>query len=266
MLTDIQGIEDALGDMDFKVAGTAEGVTAIQMDIKVKGITQAIMRQALEQAHAGRMHILGKILETMSSARPEMSQFAPRVTRIKIDTGKIGAVIGPGGKMIRAIQDETGTKIDIADDGTVSISSSDPTASEKAVLKILGLTTEVKVERGEIYNGKVVSIMPYGAFVELLPGRDGLVHISELSEDPAIRVAKVEDVINLGDEIKVMVTDVAPNGKVSLSRRAALTGQLPEAEAGRRDRGPRREGGFDRGTAPRGRFRPGPSPRRRAAF
>ena len=246
VLTDIQGIEDALGDMDFKVAGTAEGVTAIQMDIKVKGITQEIMRQALDQAHAGRMHILGKILETMSEARPEMSKFAPRVTRVKIDTAKIGAVIGPGGKMIRAIQDETGAKIDIADDGTVSISSSDPAASEKAVAKILGLTTEVKVERGEIYTGKVVSIMPYGAFVELLPGRDGLVHISELSEDPAIRVAKVEDVINLGDEIKVMVTEVAPNGKVSLSRRAALTGQLPEAKP-ERDRGPRREGGFDRG-------------------
>jgi polyribonucleotide nucleotidyltransferase len=243
VLTDIQGIEDALGDMDFKVAGTAEGVTAIQMDIKVKGITQEIMRQALSQAHDARQHILGKMLETLSASRPELSKFAPRVTKIKIDTGKIGAVIGPGGKMIRALQDETGTKIDIADDGTVSIASSDPAATELAVQKILGLTTEAKVERGEIYTGKVVSIMPYGAFVELFPGRDGLVHISELSEDPAIRVNKVEDVVNLGDEITVMVTEVAPNGKVSLSRRAALTGQLPEPKP---ERGPRREGG-DRG-------------------
>src|SRR6185312_13805403 len=153
----------------------------------------------------------------------------------------------PGGKMIRAIQDETGAKIDIADDGTVSISSSDPAASEKAVLKILGLTTEVKIERGEIYNGKVVSIMPYGAFVEILPGKDGLVHISELSEDPAIRVARVEDVVNLGDEITVMVTEVAPNGKVSLSRRAAMTGELPEAKPERTDRPPRRDNDRDRG-------------------
>jgi polyribonucleotide nucleotidyltransferase len=183
------------------------------------------------------------MLETLSASRPELSKFAPRVTKIKIDTGKIGAVIGPGGKMIRALQDETGTKIDIADDGTVSIASSDPAATELAVQKILGLTTEAKVERGEIYTGKVVSIMPYGAFVELFPGRDGLVHISELSEDPAIRVNKVEDVVNLGDEITVMVTEVAPNGKVSLSRRAALTGQLPEPKP---ERGPRREGG-DRG-------------------
>jgi polyribonucleotide nucleotidyltransferase len=228
--------------MDFKVAGSATGVTAIQMDIKVKGITPEIMRQALTQAHEGRQYILGKMIEAIPAPRETLSALAPQVHRIKINPEKIGAVIGPGGKMIRAIQDETGAKIDIEDDGTVSIASSVPGGVDAAKAKILGLTEEVKVERGEIYTGKVVSIMPYGAFVELVPGRDGLVHISELSEDPSVRVEKVEDVVNLGDEITVMVTDVAPNGKVSLSRRAALTGVMPEpkAERPRGDRGPRR--------------------------
>jgi polyribonucleotide nucleotidyltransferase len=258
ILTDIQGMEDALGDMDFKVAGTREGVTAIQMDIKVKGITSEIMRQALDQANAGRLHILGKMLETIEEPRDKMSQFAPRVTRIKINPEKIGLIIGPGGKNIRSLQEETNTKINIEDDGTVLVSSTDATGAETAIQRILGQTQdvqEVPIERGEIYTGKVVSIQPYGAFVELFPGRDGLVHISELSEDPAIRVARVEDVVNLGDEITVMVIDVAPNGKVSLSRRAALTGELPEArpERPRRDdrgprpdgpRGPRRDGDF----------------------
>ncbi|MDP9355825.1 MAG: polyribonucleotide nucleotidyltransferase [Chloroflexota bacterium] len=266
VLTDIQGMEDALGDMDFKVAGTSVGVTAIQMDIKVKGITAEIMRQALEQAHASRQHILGKMAETIAEPRESLSPFAPRVQRLKINPEKIGAVIGPGGKMIRSLQEETGTKIDIEDDGTVSISSADPAGAERAIAKILGLTQEIRIERGEIYTGKVVSIMPYGAFVELLPGKDGLVHISELSEDPAIRVNRVEDVLNVGDEVKVMVTEVAPNGKVSLSRRAAITGELPEpkAERGPRpgsdrfDRGPRRP---DRGPGgPQGDDRPRSGP------
>jgi polyribonucleotide nucleotidyltransferase len=268
VLTDIQGMEDALGDMDFKVAGTRDGVTAIQMDIKVKGITTEIMRQALSQAHDGRQFILGKMLEAIAEPRAELSKFAPQVVQVKINPEKIGKVIGPGGAMIRQIQEETGTKINIEDDGSVSISSSDPDGAEAAKKKIQSLTEdapEIKVERGELYTGKVVSIMPYGAFVELVPGRDGLVHISELSEDPAIRVERVEDVVNLGDDITVMVTDVAPNGKVSLSRRAALTGVLPEpkAERPRGDRGPRgprgdrgsREGGFrggDRDRGPRG--------------
>ncbi|MBA2777076.1 MAG: polyribonucleotide nucleotidyltransferase [Chloroflexia bacterium] len=242
VLSDIQGMEDALGDMDFKVAGTANGVTAIQMDIKVKGITIEVMRQALGQAHEGRAHILGKMLEAISAPREEMSKFAPQVHRIKIDTAKIGAVIGPGGKMIRSIQEETGAKIDIQDDGTVSIAGSNPEGVERAKAKILGLTEEIKIERGEVYTGKIVSIMPYGAFVELVPGRDGLVHISEMSDDPAIRVERVEDVANLGDEITVMVTEVAPSGKVSLSRRAAITGVMPEPKPARPrdDRGPRR--------------------------
>src|SRR5215217_4519602 len=260
ILSDIQGMEDALGDMDFKVAGTAEGVTAIQMDIKVKGITPEVMRVALEQAHAGRQHILGKMLETIAAPRPGLSPHAPRVIRLKINPEKIGAVIGPGGKMIRSIQEETGTRIDIEDDGTVSVASTEPTGAEAAIQRILGLTQELRIERGEIYNGKVVSIMPYGAFVEILPGKDGLVHISELSEDPAIRINRVEDVLNVGDEITVMVTEVAPNGKVSLSRRAALTGQLsflklerpPRRDDDRGDRGPRRD---DRG------YRGGPGSR-----
>ena len=254
ILSDIQGMEDALGDMDFKVAGTAEGVTAIQMDIKVKGITPEIMREALTQANEGRLFILREMAKAIDKPRDELSKFAPRVIRLKINPEKIGAVIGPGGKMIRSIQEETGTRIDINDDGTVSVASTESTGAEAAIQRILGLTQELRIERGEIYNGKVVSIMPYGAFVEILPGKDGLVHISELSEDPTIRVNRVEDVLNVGDEITVMVTEVAPNGKVSLSRRAALTGQLPEPKPERPprrddDRGPRRD---DRG------FRGGP--------
>ena len=241
ILSDIQGMEDALGDMDFKVAGTSAGVTAIQMDIKVKGITSEILSQALTQAREGRLFILGEMRKAIGAPRQELSRFAPRVIRLKINPEKIGAVIGPGGKMIRSIQDETNTRIDIADDGTVSVASTESSGAEAAIQRILGLTQELRIERGEIYNGKVVSIMPYGAFVEILPGKDGLVHISELSEDPSIRVARVEDVVNVGDEITVMVTDVAPNGKVSLSRRAALTGELPEPKP---ERPPRRE--FDR--------------------
>ena len=252
ILTDIQGLEDALGDMDFKVAGTADGVTAIQMDIKVKGITPEIMRQALSQAHDGRQHILGKMLETISEPRSDISPYAPRITQIKINPDKIGLLIGPGGKNIRALQDETGAKIDIADDGTVSVASVDKKSTDDAIARIKGLTDEIKIEVGEIYTGKIVGIQTYGAFVQILPGKDGLVHISELSEDPSVRVNKVEDLFNLGDEITVMVTDVAPNGKVSLSRRAAITGEMPPPKTGDRgprgggDRGPRRDGG-DRG-------------------
>lgn len=249
VLTDIQGMEDALGDMDFKVAGSREGVTAIQMDIKVKGITIEIMRQALEQARVGRLFILDRMIEALAEPRAELSRFAPRVLRVKVNPEKIGLIIGPGGKNIRALQDETGTKIDIDDDGTVSIASVESAGAEAAVARILGMTQEYKIERGEIYTGRVVSVMPFGAFVELLPGKDGLVHISELSEDPAIRVNRVEDVVNVGDELTVMVIEVAPNGKVSLSRRAALTGQLPEPGQGR---GPRPGGPGDRGPRPGG--------------
>ncbi|MFN8591294.1 MAG: polyribonucleotide nucleotidyltransferase [Thermomicrobiales bacterium] len=269
ILSDIQGMEDALGDMDFKVAGTTAGVTAIQMDIKVRGITPEIMRNALAQARDGRLFILGEMDKAISAPRGELSRFAPRVIRLKINPEKIGAVIGPGGKMIRSIQEETGTKIDIEDDGTVSVASAESAGADAAIQRILGLTQELRIERGDIYTGKVVSIMPYGAFVEILPGKDGLVHISELSEDPAIRVARVEDIVNIGDEITVMVTEVAPNGKVSLSRRAALTGELPEPKTERPprrdgdrggDRGPRRDDRGFRGE-PAGRADSGPRPR-----
>ena len=252
VLTDIQGLEDHLGDMDFKVAGTADGVTAVQMDIKVKGLTADILRQALSQAYEGRQFILGKMLETISEPRADISQFAPRITQIKINPDKIGLLIGPGGKNIRALQEETGAKIDIADDGTVSIASVDKKSTDDAIQRIKGMTDEIKIEVGEIYTGKIVGIQTYGAFVQLMPGKDGLVHISELSEDPSVRVNKVEDLFNLNDEITVMVTDVAPNGKVSLSRRAAITGEMPPPKTNDRgprgggDRGPRRDGG-DRG-------------------
>jgi polyribonucleotide nucleotidyltransferase len=257
VLTDIQGIEDHLGDMDFKVAGTAEGVTAIQMDIKVQGITFDIMRKAFAQAHAGRMHILGKMLEVMPAPRGQMSPYAPSIVSIRIDPAKIGMVIGPGGKNIRGLQDETHTKIDIDDDGTVYISGTDQEGARIARERIERMTAEAKV--GEIYLGKVVRIMPFGAFVELFPGKDGLVHISELETH---RVEQVEDVVQLGDEINVMVTDIDPQGKISLSRKAVLTGEMPPPKAPRSDRGPRGGGGFDRGDrAPRpngGNFNRGP--------
>ena len=246
ILTDIQGIEDHLGDMDFKVAGTAEGVTAIQMDIKVQGITFDIMRKALAQAHEGRMFILGKMLETLPTPRGTMSPYAPSVISIKIDPSKIGMVIGPGGKNIRALTEQTSTKIDIEDDGSVFISSVDQEGAQRAREAIERMTAEAKI--GEIYLGKVVRIMPFGAFVELFPGRDGLVHISELETH---RVERVEDIVNLGDEINVMVTDIDPQGKISLSRKAVLTGEMPAPKAARMDRGPR-PGGFDRGPRPNG--------------
>jgi len=196
ILTDIQGLEDHMGDMDFKVAGTAQGITGIQMDIKVKGLTFELLGKALAQARDGRIFILGKMLETISTARPELSEYAPRVERTKINTEKIGALIGPGGKTIRGLQEETGTKIDVAEDGTVSVSGVDPKGVRRALAQIEGLTREAKV--GDIYTGKVVRIMPYGAFVEMFPGKDGLVHVSELAET---RVERVEDVVAEGDEI-----------------------------------------------------------------
>jgi polyribonucleotide nucleotidyltransferase len=249
ILTDIQGLEDHMGDMDFKVAGTSEGITGIQMDIKVKGLTFELMTKALDQARDGRLFILGKMLETIDAARSDISPFAPRVERVKIGQDKIGALIGPGGKNIRALQEETGTKIDVAEDGTVSISGVDPAGVRKAMAQVEALGREAKV--GDIYTGKVVRIMPYGAFVEIWSGKDGLVHVSELDEQ---RIERVEDFVNEGDEITVMVIDVDPaTGKVSLSRRAALTGEIPDRSAmragGPRPGGP---GGGDRGPRPGG--------------
>jgi polyribonucleotide nucleotidyltransferase len=237
VLTDIQGMEDYLGDMDFKVAGTAQGVTALQMDLKVKGIAPDVMRTALAQAKEARLFVLDKILGTIQAARPELSPFAPRITLIKIDPQKIGAVIGPGGKMIRKIIEQTGAKIDVEDDGTVFVASTDKEASDKAVAMIR-LLTEVP-EIGKTYVGKVVRITDFGAFVEILPGTDGLVHISQLAD---FRVGKVEDVVKLGDEIMVMIIDIDPEGKIRLSRSAVLEGLTAE-QARERDQRNRGSGG-----------------------
>jgi polyribonucleotide nucleotidyltransferase len=217
ILTDIQGVEDALGDMDFKVTGTREGVTAIQMDIKVAGLTEEILRNALEQAREGRLFILDKMDAIISEPRKEVSVYAPRITTIKINPDKIRDIIGPGGKMIRKITEETKTSIDIQDDGSVNIGSNNAENTQKAIDWIKSLTREV--EAGEIYNGKVTRIMPFGAFVEILPGKEGLVHISELAN---YRVPTVEDVVNIGDEIQVLVTEIDRQGRINLSRRALL--------------------------------------------
>ena len=218
-LTDIQGLEDHIGDMDFKVAGTRDGITAIQLDIKVKSIGPSVIRDALEQAKEARLVILERIAETISESRPELSPHAPRMTRITIPVDKIGTVIGPGGKMIRRIIEETKATVDVLDDGSVIIGSTDAEASNKAVQMIQDLTREIKV--GEIYTGKVVKITNFGAFVELLPGRDGMVHISELAD---YHVPSVEDVVQLGEEITVVVREVDAMGRVNLSRRALLEG------------------------------------------
>ena len=217
ILSDIQGMEDALGDMDFKVAGTRRGVTALQMDIKVSGLTPEVFRRALEQARRGRMHILDKMEAAISGPREVMSTFAPRITTIHIHPDKIRDVIGPGGKTIRRIQEETGCQIDVEDDGTVSLATVDEEAMNRAVAMIRDLTESVEV--GRIYKGKVVRIMPFGAFVEILPRQDGLVHISQLAEQ---RVNRVEDVVNIGDEIMVKVTEIDDRGRVNLSRKQAI--------------------------------------------
>jgi polyribonucleotide nucleotidyltransferase len=254
VLTDIQGIEDHLGDMDFKVAGTAKGVTGLQMDIKTTGITYEIMREAFAQAREGRLYILDKMNAVISEPRKELSPYAPRIITLQINPEKIGALIGPGGKTVRGITEATGAQIDIEEDGRVYISTPDAAAAQQAVAMVEALTREIKV--GDIFLGKVVRIMPFGAFVNLAPGKDGMVHVSELDVG---RVENVEDVIKMGDEINVMVIGIEPGtGKVSLSRRALLTGETAEdrraAGAGRglRDGGGRSGGdrGGDRG--PRG--------------
>ncbi|MGQ9686561.1 MAG: polyribonucleotide nucleotidyltransferase, partial [Thiobacillaceae bacterium] len=246
ILTDIMGMEDHLGDMDFKVAGTANGITALQMDIKIKGISRQILAEALERAREGRLHILDKMLQTISEPRRELSPYAPRITMIRIDPGKIGAVIGPGGKMIRKIVEETGAKIDVEDDGTVCIASAEGASSNRAVQMIRELTEEPEI--GKIYTGKVVRTTDFGAFVQILPNKDGLVHISQLAD---YRVPSVEDVVHVGDEIMVMVIDIDPDGKVKLSRQAVLEGWTAE-QAREKDRKSRPGPG-----APAGPPRPG---------
>ncbi|SFE17394.1 polyribonucleotide nucleotidyltransferase [Paenibacillus algorifonticola] len=222
ILSDIQGMEDHLGDMDFKVAGTAEGVTAIQMDIKIDGIDRSILEQALEQAREGRMHILGKMTAIMSEARPNLSKYAPKILTLRINPDKIRDVIGSGGKIINKIIEETGVKIDIEQDGMVYIASSNEEMNQKAKAIIEGIVKEVVI--GEIYLGTVKRIEKFGAFVEILPNKDGLVHISQLANE---RVAKVEDVIAIGDQITVKVTEIDQQGRINLSRKAVLTPTVP---------------------------------------
>ena len=265
VLTDIAGTEDALGDMDFKVAGTAEGVTALQMDIKVQGINYQVMETALRQAKEGRLFILDKMLSTISKNRPELSRYAPRMIRITINPEKIGAVIGPGGKTIRSIIEQTGASIDVEDDGTVFIGSSSEESTKKAIERIEGLTKEAEV--GSIYNGKVSRIVDFGAFIEILPGKEGLCRTEELADHP---IQRPEDVIKVGDEIMVMVIEVDRMGRINVSRRAVTEGlqkagaRVREAQASRRPMGggfrggpPRGPGGFRPGGPPRGDRRPG---------
>lgn len=222
ILTDIQGLEDALGDMDFKVAGTADGITALQMDIKVKGITLEIMTKALAQAHDGRMFIMEKMLDAIAEPRLDLSSFAPRIQSLKINQDKIGAVIGPGGKTIRRIQEETGARIDIDDDGTVNVSAVNGESMQRALDAVRALTEEVEI--GKIYNGIVKRLVDFGAFVEFLPGKEGLVRTSQISDH---HINRPEDEISLGDEIMVMVVEIDQQGRVNLSRRAALSGEMP---------------------------------------
>ena len=215
VLTDIQGIEDFQGDMDFKVAGTDEGVTALQMDVKVKGISFEIMTEALEQARKGRLFILDKMLEVMPEPREELSSYAPRMQKMSIPVDKIGAVIGPGGRTIRAIIQETNATIDIENDGTVTIGSSNEESAKAAINALNSLTKDPEV--GELYTGKVTRVMDFGAFVEIMPGKEGLVHISQLSDK---HVDRVEDEVSVGDEITVMLVEVDRMGRINLSRRA----------------------------------------------
>ena len=217
VLTDIQGVEDNLGDMDFKVAGTRDGITALQMDIKIKGLTHEILAQALDQAREARLFVLDKMLAVLPRPRTEMSAYAPRITTIMINPDKIRDIIGPGGKMIRKITEETGAQIDVEDDGRVFIAAVDQEGGKRAIDWIKGLTDEVEV--GRIYKGKVVRMMPFGMFVEILPNQDGLVHVSKLTDH---RVERPEEVANVGDEIVVKAVEIDSQGRLNLSRQAAI--------------------------------------------
>lgn len=231
ILTDIQGLEDHLGDMDFKVAGTEAGITALQMDIKISGITPEIMAKALRQAHEARIAILGKMLEVIAVPNPTLKPHAPKITIVKVPVEKIGAIIGPGGKNIRALQEETKTKIDIGEDGSVFIAASEGYGADIARERIEAMIEVAQI--GRIYTGKVVRVADFGAFVEILPGQDGMVHISQLDTE---RVNSVADVVSVGDELTVMITGIDENGKIRLSRQAVLEGWTVE-EAKEHDKG-----------------------------
>ncbi len=248
ILSDILGAEDHLGDMDFKVTGTAQGITAFQLDTKIAGISDAIMMKALNQAKAGRMHILGIMNEAIGHPRQDISPFAPKITTITIPTDKIREIIGPGGKVVKRIQEESGAKIEIEDDGTVRIIAVNTESAEIALARIKEITAEPEV--GAIYEGEVKSILPFGAFVQIMPGRDGLLHISEIAYR---RLERVEDELQLGDIVKVKVLEVNGDGKVRLSRKVLLEKPEGYQEEERHER-PRREGG-DRGGRGGGRGR-----------
>jgi polyribonucleotide nucleotidyltransferase len=218
VLSDIAGAEDHYGDMDFKVAGTAQGITALQMDIKITGITSEVMRKALYQAREGRLHILNEMAKTLSEPRKAMSAFAPRIITIKIPVDKIRDVIGPGGKMIRSIIERTGVKIDVEDDGRVNVASADGESAQKAIGIIQELTATPELNK--TYMGKVQRITDFGAFVEIMPGTDGLLHVSEIANH---RVKDVRDELKEGQQILVKVINIDPTGKIRLSRKALLT-------------------------------------------
>jgi polyribonucleotide nucleotidyltransferase len=261
VLTDIAGQEDHYGDMDFKVAGSREGITALQMDIKIKGLRRDILEQALEQARAGRLHILDAMNGALDKPRTNISPYAPRIFTIQIPRDRIRDVIGSGGKTIRSIIESTGCKIDVEDSGKVSIASSDEAAAKKAIEIIESLTQEPEI--GKVYRGKVRRVEAYGAFVEILPGQDGLVHISELAP---FRVRQTTDIVKEGDEVTVKIIAVDPMGKIKLSRKQALSPEELEKEMAmapamaavgggdddRDDRGPRDDRHNDRGSRDRG--------------
>ncbi|MCH7646840.1 MAG: polyribonucleotide nucleotidyltransferase, partial [Nitrospinae bacterium] len=223
ILSDITGLEDQLGDMDFKVAGTERGITAIQMDIKCKGVDRNILSTALDQARNGRLHVLEKMNEVLPASRPELSPYDPRIITIKIRPERIRDVIGPGGKVIRSIVERTGASIDVEDDGTINIASADEEAAKQAMEIIRELTQEAEI--GKLYVGTVKKIMDFGAFVEILPGRDGLVHISHIADE---HIKSVSDVLKEGDEVVVKVLEIDPQGKIRLSRKEALAEQASD--------------------------------------
>jgi polyribonucleotide nucleotidyltransferase len=257
VLTDILGDEDHLGDMDFKVAGTTAGVTALQMDIKIQGITKEIMQVALAQAKEARLHILAKMVEAVGGAKTEVSQFAPRLYTMKINPEKIRDVIGKGGATIRALTEETGCTIDIGEDGTITIASTDADKAEFAKKRISEITAEAEI--GKVYEGAVTKILDFGALVNILPGKDGLLHISQIAHQ---RVEKVEDFLTEGQVVKVKVLETDEKGRIKLSMKALLERpegfveeERPRRDFGDRgdrgDRGPRRDRGGDRGDRPR---------------
>jgi polyribonucleotide nucleotidyltransferase len=265
VLTDIQGLEDAMGDMDFKVAGTRDGVTALQLDIKLKGLSRDILSRALAQARDARMVILDLIERTLPAPRANLSPYAPRIFTILINPERIREVIGPGGKVINKITADTGVKIDIEQDGRVLIASANEEAAARAQRMIEDIVKEAKP--GEVYKGKVTRLMNFGAFVEIFPGKEGLVHVSELSNH---RVGRVEDVVKIGDEIEVRVKEIDNLGRVNLTRRGLIPDDEPvpgddrDGEAPRADApaGPSRSGRSDRGPrGDRGPHRPSRKPR-----